>query len=303
MGKVSRVLIVDDERQNIKMLTEYLRDEHKIMVAKNGEQALKAAAGSNPPDLILLDIVMPGLDGYEVCRRLKAGPETKGIPVIFVTALDNQNNEVKGFDTGAVDYIAKPFNPAIVRARVNTHLQLKRKIALLDQLAKLDGLTELPNRRRFDEVLETEFRRISRNFTCLSLIMMDIDFFKQYNDIYGHAAGDACLRRVAETIAGVPRRSSDIVARYGGEEFAAILPDTEADGAFAVAEKLRRAVAVLEIPHQGAPTTGFVSISIGLASIRTGEPISKNRLIESADACLYRAKQEGRNRTVGSRKT
>ena len=219
-----RILIVDDQRQNIKVLKDFLRDDYKIMAAKTGEQALEAARSATPPDLILLDIIMPGMDGYHVCRQLKEDPKTMHIPVIFVTGLGSTSEEAKGFEMGAVDYITKPFRPVIVRARIKTHIQLKRKSDLLDRLASIDGLTEIPNRRCFDATLEREMRRAFRNRAWVSLILMDIDLFKKYNDHYGHAAGDTCLRRVAKAAERVLLRASDQVARYGGEEFGIILP-------------------------------------------------------------------------------
>ena len=179
MDEFPRILIVDDERQNIKVLTDFLRDDYKIMAAKTGLQALEAARSPNPPDLILLDIVMPDLDGYDVCKMLKQDDKTMHIPVIFVTGLGSTTEEVKGFELGAVDYIKKPFRPVIVKARIKTHIQLKRKSDLLDRLASIDGLTEIPNRRSFDAALEREIRRAYRNDKDISLILLDIDLFKK----------------------------------------------------------------------------------------------------------------------------
>nr|WP_240192132.1 diguanylate cyclase [Desulforhopalus vacuolatus] len=217
MDKSSSILIVDDERHNIKVLSELLRKDYKIMAAKNGEQALKAVLGDNPPDLILLDIMMPGINGYEVCRKLKENDHSMHIPIIFVSALGSSDDESLGFELGAVDYITKPFKPVIVKARVRTHIQLKQKSDLLERMASIDGLTEIPNRRSFDETLEKEIRRSARNKMILSLILMDIDFFKKYNDQYGHAEGDDCLRRVAKAIDGCMQRATDFAARYGGK--------------------------------------------------------------------------------------
>lgn len=294
---LNRILIVDDEPQNLKILTEYLRDDYKIMVAKSGEQALKALSGHSLPHLILLDIVMPGMDGYELCRRLKENPLTRNIPVIFISALGSQDDEVKGFEAGAVDYISKPFKPVIVHARVKSHIKIVQQTALLDQLANLDSLTGLPNRRQFDIVLKTELCRISRHIGSLSLIMIDIDFFKQYNDTYGHTAGDSCLQKVAQAMRKTLRRAGDLLARYGGEEFAVILPDTDAEGSYTIAEEIRKAVAALKIPHKGSPDIGFVTISLGVATMETGEQVTSNNLIDAADGCLYKAKESGRNRT------
>lgn len=297
MDESGRILIVDDERYNIKVLTDFLREDHKIMAARTGEQALKAVRGPNPPDLILLDIVMPGIDGYEVCRRLKADSRTMHIPIIFVTALDAADDEARGFELGAVDYITKPFKPVIVKARVRTHVQLKHKTDLLDRMASLDGLTGIPNRRSFDAALDKEIRRAARDGSVLSLVMMDIDFFKKYNDQYGHVAGDACLRRIAKAVEGVLKRASDFAARYGGEEFAMILPETDMDGAVQIAEEVRHAVAALYIQHTGSDVAAHVSLSLGVATVSADRNISPVELIEAADASLYQAKGNGRNRT------
>ena len=295
MDEFSRILIVDDERHNIKVLSELLREEHKIMAAKSGEMALNAAHGPNPPDLILLDIMMPGLTGYEVCRKLKADPQTMHIPIIFVTALDAADDEAKGFELGAVDYISKPFKPVIVKARVRTHIHLKRKTDLLDRMASIDGLTEIPNRRNFDVTLEKELRRIARSGAFLSLILSDIDFFKKYNDHYGHAEGDTCLRRVAKAVASCASRAADFAARYGGEEFAIILPETDLNGAITIAEKIKTAVAALNIRHAASTVAGHVTLSLGVATVTGNQDISPVDLIKAADAFLYKAKENGRN--------
>jgi len=300
MDEFSRILIVDDERYNIKVLIDLLREDHKIMVAKTGEQALNAAQGPNPPDLILLDIMMPGLDGYEVCKRLKADSRTMHIPVIFVTALDASDDEAKGFEIGAVDYITKPFKSVIVKARVRTHIQLKHKTDLLDRMALLDGLTEIPNRRSFDVTLEKEISRATRSKSFLSLILMDIDFFKKYNDHYGHVAGDSCLRQVAKAVEGVKKRGSDFAARYGGEEFAMILPGSDMEGAMQLAEDVRCAVAALNIQHMTSDVAEYVSLSLGVATTLPDQKISPVDLINASDKALYQAKANGRNCVINS---
>lgn len=303
MDKLSRILIVDDERHNIKVLSELLREEHKIMAAKSGQVALNAAHGPNPPDLILLDVMMPGLSGYEVCRQLKAHPRTMHIPVIFITALDATDDEAKGFELGAVDYIFKPFKPVIVKARVRTHIHLKRKTDLLDRMASIDGLTEISNRRSFDITLEKELRRIARSGAFLSLILSDIDFFKKYNDYHGHAQGDICLRRVAKALADCANRSGDFSARYGGEEFAVILPETDLDGAITIAEKIRTTVAELNISHAASTVADHVTLSLGVATVSGSQDISPVDLIMAADDFLYQAKKSGRNAVFPTKKT
>jgi diguanylate cyclase (GGDEF)-like protein len=244
--------------------------------------------------------MMPDIDGYEVCRRLKADSRTMHIPVIFVTALDAIDDEAKGFDFGAVDYMTKPLNPLIVKARVKTHLQLKQKTDLFDRMASIDALTEIDNRRSFDMTLEKEIRRAAREGAFLSLILMDIDFFKKFNDLYGHAAGDDCLRKVAKAVAGVMKRASDFAARYGGEEFAMILPGTDSRGAVHVAEKVRRAVVELNIRHADSDIAEHVSLSLGVVTVAADKTTQAIDLFNSADAYLYQAKAKGRNRVCFS---
>ncbi len=291
------ILIVDDQPANLMVLARLLKEDYHILAANNGARALEIAAGHNPPILILLDIEMPGMDGYEVCRKLKASERTSGIAVIFVTARDSAEDEEMGFSLGAVDYISKPFQPAIVRARVHNHVTLKIKTDMLEKLSQLDGLTNIPNRRNFEETMHREWARANRSGQPLSLIMMDIDHFKLYNDHYGHGAGDDCLRRVARTLIKTLTRPTDLIARYGGEEFVALLPETDESGALHVAERLRAAVEAAAIPHQCSLTSQFVTLSVGIAthSIRKIKKDSRH-LQQSADQALYRAKERGRNR-------
>ena len=292
-----KILIVDDVPANIKLLGEALRTDHDIFIATSGEKALEIAL-NQLPDLVLLDVMMPEMDGYEVCRRLKEDDRTKGIPVIFITAKDQSEDELRGLEVGAVDYVTKPFYLPIAKARVNTQLRLRSKEELLERLANLDGLTEIPNRRSFDEYLDQEWRRARRNETPLSLILMDIDFFKKFNDNYGHGAGDTCLRQVAQALRGVLQRAGDMVARYGGEEFVAVLPETRLEAAAAVAEKMRAIVAALSIPHLFSEAGDTVSLSLGVADAVPAEGSSVAELLRAADSNLYRAKESGRNRVV-----
>ncbi len=295
MDKAGRILIVDDEPQNIKVLAQLLRPNYQVMAAKSGEVALTAARGPQAPDLILLDILMPEMDGYAVCRRLKEDTGTMHIPVIFLSALDAPDEEARGFELGAVDYIKKPFHPVIVSARIKTHMQLKRKSDLLEIMAAVDGLTEIANRRSFDLAIEKEIRRAERNRTILSLILIDIDFFKKYNDHYGHATGDDCLRKIAGVLKKSVRRPFDLAARYGGEEFAVILPETDGSGALYVAESIQQAVAEAKIPHAASGICPYVSVSMGVMSTKITASILPEHLIRQADTALYRAKQQGRN--------
>jgi len=294
-----KVLIVDDSAVNLKILGESIKGLCEILVARNGEKALKIAASENPPDLILLDVLMPEMDGYEVCRRLQDDTRTRGIPVLFVTSLSKVEDETRGLELGAIDYITKPISPPIVRARVKNHLELKRKSDLLEDYGSLDGLTCLANRRRFDETLDKEWRRAVRFGTPISLILMDVDFFKAYNDHYGHVAGDECLKLVAQTLQACFSRASDMVARYGGEEFAAILGGTDGEDAVASAERALDAIRSLHIEHAHSSVADRVTISTGVASTAPSPGSSPDVLVEAADKMLYLAKQEGRNRPKG----
>lgn len=290
-----RVLVVDDAPSNLHILCRGLGKEFQCETASNGLAALEKIK-ADPPDLVLLDILMPGMDGYEVCRRLKADKATRSIPVIFLTALDDADEEAKGLELGAVDYVTKPFRIPIVQARVRNHVEMKRHRDLLERHALLDALTGIPNRRNFDDALVKEWRRSWRNGSSLALIIADIDYFKDYNDHYGHRAGDICLRQVAQTIAATVRRPSDIVARYGGEEFAVILPSTDVEGALVVAHSIQDAVNGLNLPHTCSAVGDCLTVSQGVAAIipdPNGEP---HDLIEAADKALYKAKKAGRNR-------
>lgn len=288
------VLIVDDAPANIELLSEVLESEYEVLFALSGEDGLNIAF-EEAPDLILLDIVMPQMDGYEVCARLKADPRTRTIPVIFVTAMDLEEDETKGLALGAIDYIIKPIRPPIVRARVRNHLELKRYRDLLERLTTTDGLTGIANRRRFDAFLESEWSRARRSQKPLSLIMLDIDFFKAFNDHYGHLAGDDCLRQVAQCLDGRVRRPADLVARYGGEEFACLLPETNAMGAATMAKRFLESMNELNIPHAYSEAADHVTLSMGVATIipLIGQPSSE--LVRRADQLLYEAKQNGRN--------
>ncbi|MEO5357253.1 MAG: diguanylate cyclase [Nitrospirae bacterium YQR-1] len=293
------ILIVDDEKSNIDVLVNLLNGEYRTVVAKNGEQALKRL---NPIDddidLILLDILMPEMDGYEVCRRIKKNIDTRGIPVIFITALGEMENETAGFEIGAVDYITKPFKPPIVRARVRTHIELKLSRDLCEAMAWEDSLTGIPNRRRFEEFFEFHWNSIGRRKTPLSLILMDIDYFKLYNDNYGHGTGDECLKTVACALKNAMPRTLDLVARYGGEEFVCVLPDTDSDGGITVANRLLDVVRNLKITHEFSVAAEHITMSAGVSTVKAPITINSGTLVETADLALYEAKAQGRNRTV-----
>ncbi|MGD9730792.1 MAG: diguanylate cyclase [Desulfamplus sp.] len=299
-----RILIVDDEKINIKILVDLLKDDYSLVLARNGEQALKFSFQSPQPDLILLDVVMPGMGGYDVIKQLKENELTKDVPVIFVTALNSVADEEYGLKLGAVDYITKPFSPPIVKMRIHNHLRFVHQHKLLDKLAYLDPLTEIPNRRRFDAVFQKEFARATRNKTPLSTGMVDVDFFKQYNDHYGHAMGDRALHKIATSLRYSLKRPADMAARYGGEEFVIILPETDAESAQQVAERSRLNILALKIPHVYSSVAEYISVSIGVITFYPERAIasvaSADCVFEQADKNLYMAKQNGRNRVVAT---
>ena len=292
-----KVLIIDDEPLNLKHLAELLSGEHKVILAKSGAQGLERVRTAMP-DMVLLDVMMPDMDGYEVCRRLKADQDTKDIPVVYITALDSLESEEKGLLLGATDYITKPFKPGVVKVRVRNILTLVRQRTLLEQLANLDGLTEIPNRRSYEATLDREWRRCLRSTTPLSAAMLDIDFFKQFNDRYGHSAGDLALKAVAGVLRGVIKRPGDMAARYGGEEFVILMPETGAQGALETLERIRAAVESLCIPHADSAACRVLTISTGGSTTLPTEISSPAELICKADAMLYQAKKQGRNQVV-----
>jgi diguanylate cyclase (GGDEF)-like protein len=291
------VLIIDDDPIVVDIMETVFDGDLRILTARNGRAGIEMACAENP-DLILLDVRMPDMDGYETCRQLKSMAETADIPVIFLTARIETEDEFKGLELGAIDYIAKPIVPQIVRARIQNHLTLKRQRDQLANMSMIDGLTGIANRRRFDDHIEQELRRASRNKAPLSLLLMDIDDFKAYNDTYGHAKGDDCLRTVAQEIRNFLRRPSDLVARYGGEEFAVVLPDTPPEAAAMLGEKIRAGIEALNIPHKSARAADHVTVSIGAGLCRPEEPLTKAQLIEAADQQLYASKRAGRNRVT-----
>ena len=288
-----KLLVVDDQPTNVRALHQLFRVECDVFMANSGEQAIDMCR-SQLPDLVLLDVVMDDINGHEVCRRLKADPLTADIPIIFITAKGEEDDEAFGLELGAVDFISKPINPVIVRARVKTHLTLKLQGDYLRSLAMLDGLTGIPNRRKFESALIAAWAHACRDSLPLSLVMIDVDFFKRYNDRYGHQEGDTCLRRVAMALSGSLNRPYDLVARYGGEEFACILPGADLDGAVRIAQRMQDAVAALGIEHAASDVAKHVTISLGVASTIPVCAESPNALVAAADERLYDAKQKGR---------
>lgn len=287
-----RVLMVEDESFGVELLASVL-PHAEILVARNGLEGLRLASWETP-DLVLLDVGLPDISGWEVLRLLRDEPRTKRALTIFLTGAASEEDEARGLEGGAIDYIAKPFHPAIVRSRIVNHLELKKHRDFFEQLAHLDGLTGLANRRQFDAHLEAEWNRASRISSPISLIMGDLDKFKRFNDQYGHLAGDDLLRRASQGFLAVPHRPADLLARYGGEEFACILPDTGTAGALLVADRMRRALERLAVTHAGN-VHGIATVSFGVATIQpvAGQPMED--LIAEADRWLYQAKAQGGN--------
>lgn len=289
------ILIVDDERSNIDVLMHILKPQYGVRVAKSGASALKLA-DAHQPDLILLDVVMEDMSGFDALARLKESNRTRHIPVIFVTGLASAEDEERGFRAGAVDYIGKPFNSAVVLARVATHLKIVSQMRTIERLGIIDALTDIPNRRAFEHQISVEWRRAVRERKPISLLFLDVDKFKQYNDAYGHPQGDVLLQELARTVSQSLKRPTDLCARLGGEEFAVILPDTDADGALLVAEQIRRNVAIRQVPCPETGAMTSVTVSIGLASKTPGPDDRIEDMMAQADAKLNDAKQTGRNR-------
>lgn len=291
-----RILVVDDEVFNLQFLTELLAVDYHINAAKDGVKALELAKALIP-DLIILDVVMPQMDGHKVIQKLKNDPSTQHIPIIFLTSLDNSKDEEKGLSLGALDYINKPFHPAIVKARVNNIMELVKHRKLVEKIALLDGLTGIPNRRAYDNRLISEWQRAFRSGAPLSLGFLDIDFFKQYNDTYGHAAGDTALRKVAQTLEKTIKRSSDFAARYGGEEFSFILPNITQQEARTVALHIRQNIIDLAIEHKSSKVSDILTVSIGGATIYPAETVEMDQFTYAVDKHLYEAKTQ-RNRVI-----
>ncbi len=287
------ILIVDDEKTNLDVLNHILKNEYTIYVAKSGEMAIKRAVDDRP-DLILLDILMPDMSGYEVLKELKENDVTRDIPVIFITGLASAADEEKGFLLGAVDYITKPFNNAIVKSRVRTHLKTVQQMRTIERMGMIDALTEIPNRRSFDEKISVEWKRAIREGETISILSVDADCFKQYNDTYGHLQGDILLQTLAKVFVSVLKRPTDFVARVGGEEFEIILPSTELKGAANIAEEIRQGVEKMEIPSMGNDATN-ITVSIGVAARKPKNGDDYIELLDEADRELYRAKNQGRN--------
>ena len=293
--KKPTILVVDDMTTTLLLIHDLLKDTYEVKIAKSGTKALEILESPNDIDLILLDIEMPDINGYDVCKRIKNNETIKNIPIIFITGRTSQEDEEYGLNLGAIDYITKPFNKAIVKLRIKNYLNLKIKNDMLEKLSMYDGLTNIRNRRYFDETFEKTFNEIKRDKKSLAVLMIDIDFFKPYNDNYGHGQGDETLRKVAKALEKTIKRASDFVARYGGEEFVILLKDINKDGVEAVANNLLNAVRELKITHEFSKIENYVTISIGASFYNSNSDITKLELLLKADETLYNVKNSGRN--------
>ena len=293
--KKPTILVVDDMTTTLLLIHDLLKDTYEVKIAKSGTKALEILESPNDIDLILLDIEMPDINGYDVCKRIKNNETIKNIPIIFITGRTSQEDEEYGLNLGAIDYIAKPFNKAIVKLRIKNYLDLKIKNDMLEKLSMYDGLTNIRNRRFFDETFEKTFSEIKRDKKSLAVLMIDIDFFKPYNDNYGHGQGDETLRKVAKALEKTIKRASDFVARYGGEEFVILLKDINKDGVEAVANNLLNAIRELKITHEFSKIENYVTVSIGVSYYNSSSDITKLELLLKADETLYNVKNSGRN--------
>ncbi|MGS2719640.1 GGDEF domain-containing response regulator [Paraglaciecola aestuariivivens] len=291
----SRILVVEDDEVSALISMQALSDIYQAHHVSSGQAALDFCENT-PPDIVLMDINMPGMSGLEACLKLKQNPETKHIPVIFITAHSDPQSEDDCWDAGCVDFITKPFSIKTLRHRVNSHLAVKQLTDKLMHLATYDALTKIQNRRFFDGFILEQAKLAARNNNSLGLLMIDIDYFKQYNDTYGHVKGDECLIAVANALTDIIGRPTDCVARYGGEEFAVVLPDTDSKGVEHVAISILNAIRDLNIPHSESEF-GKLTVSIGGTIIKNGS-LAVEQAIIKADELLYQAKDNGRNTLV-----
>jgi diguanylate cyclase (GGDEF)-like protein len=309
-----KILVVDDvrlQRELMSMMIESLG--HTALLASDGQEAVDMVRRERP-DLVLMDIEMPVMNGYQATREITREQDEDWLPVIFLSVSENDQDLEMAIESGGSDYLVKPVSRAVLGAKIASMLRIndmrRRQLELSQQLqlayseleltSQRDGLTGVSNRGNFDVQLQREVARAKRARSPISVVLVDVDYFKRYNDHYGHPAGDACLRMVAEALQSACRRPADFVARYGGEEFVLVLPETPAEGALLVAEVARAAVVGCAIPHAPAAGTPFVTISAGVATAAPGDDIGPDRLVAAADAALYRAKDSGRNRVLAA---
>ena len=290
----NRLLIVDDSPMNLAKLTQTLKSEYIIFTATDGASAIESAK-TNKPDLILLDIILPDKDGYRVFFALRSSKKTEHIPVIFITGLGDHDSEIKGLKFGAVDYINKPFNEGIVKLRVRHQMKIINQFRTIERLSMTDQLTEIPNRRNFDNQLHYEWKRAEREQISIGLMMVDVDHFKKYNDTYGHQQGDKALCFVAEVLRQTLKRTTDFVARWGGEEFVVLLSNTNEDGCLIVGEKIRQNIEN-ETTTQTNRIPSKLTVSVGISIHMPTRGSSLYEFISQADKALYMAKNTGRNK-------
>ena len=295
------VLIVDDEPSGITFLAHILGEEYTIYVAKNGKSAIEITK-ERLPDVILLDVFMPGADGYAVIAELKNSKETRHIPVIFVTGTCETGAEEKGLALGAADFISKALSPAVVKLRIQNQIKIVNQFRTIERLSTIDQLTDLPNRRSFENRLTAEWGRAQREQISIGILVIDVDHFKRYNDTFGHLQGDVALQAVARIFTQALKRTSDFAARWGGEEFVVLLPNTDVDGAFHVAEHLRKCVEDVKVLCKDGSETRM-TVSIGVHAAIPSQNDFWDCFISKADEALYRAKAEGRNRVCVAEKT
>lgn len=293
------IMIVDDDRINIEILASGFSAHHYIVRCSDSTQVL-ALAIERQPDVILLDIGMPVLNGYQVCRKLKENEDTRNIPVVFSTGRDSEDDEIQGFKVGATDYIIKPFRMSLVKLRIKNVLELKHKTDLLEQLANLDGLTHIANRRRFEKVFQKKWQESLTNQSSITIFMIDIDYFKQYNDHYGHAHGDRCLVQIAQVLDELCATNKAVPARYGGEEFVVVMSTSTSLTPQQFAEAMRIKVLDLALTHKSSECADLITISVGSATIVPNPKIDKQILLEEADKQLYVAKSKGKNQVIST---
>jgi diguanylate cyclase (GGDEF)-like protein len=293
-GNAHSVLIVDDQELSITMLRKILDRDYTIFAADNGPEAIRLAK-KHLPDVILLDIMMLDMDGFAVIAVLKRTEKTKDIPVIFITGLANDEDEEKGLALGAADYITKPFSPAVVKLRLRNQIMIHEQLHTIERLSMLDQLTDLPNRRSFETRSKLELSRTMRDQQPLSILLIDVDQFKAYNDSFSHQQGDIALQTLAKVFPQILNRPGDFAARWGGEEFVVLLPDTGSSGALKIAEKIRKLTEDMEIPSRDG-LGSKITISIGVSTRNPAYNCTLDELISKADLALYDSKNMGRNR-------
>ena len=299
--KKGSILLIDDSETNISALTKILKPDFYLSVRRNGAEGIEAAK-KHLPDIIILDIIMPDLDGFETIASLKKIDAVRHIPVIFITGLSNIKDERKGLKLGAADYITKPFCVEIVKMRVDNQIRMINYIRTIERLSKMDPLTEIPNRRSFDEKLLEEWKRAIRSQASMGVIMIDVDHFKKFNDIHGHTNGDTALKDIADNIMRMLKRPGDFAARWGGEEFVVLLPDTEFSGVISIAEEMLKNIEN-SIIRLDDGTTAQVSVSIGVNHHAPTAQCDIKDFIRYADDALYAAKAGGRNRVCSHKET